>query len=160
MRHSQLSFLLVLLTLPVTGLSQRLAKEKYSTSPYAGEVITGASIKFDTTRICRDFVQGEEGLFVFSFVNDGNEPLIITCVKSSCGCLVPHGPKDPIKPGQRAEILGKYNTGRLGVFSKTMTVESNASEPYVVLVVCGQVFPSTIEPSDSLQQFTTPYNRP
>ena len=73
-----------------------------------------------------EVVKGEDdGIRVFEFTNTGNAPLIITAVKSSCGCTVPTKPSEPIMPGKSDKITVKYNMNP-GPISKTITVESNA----------------------------------
>ncbi|NHN28158.1 DUF1573 domain-containing protein [Flavobacterium jejuense] len=73
-----------------------------------------------------DVVKGkDDGIRVFEFTNTGNAPLIITDVKSSCGCTVPTKPNQPIMPGKSDKITVKYNMNP-GPISKTITVESNA----------------------------------
>lgn len=67
------------------------------------------------------------GTYEFVFVNTGNEPLILTQPKSSCGCTVPEWPKQPILPGESNVIRVTYkNTDRPGNFNKYVTVFSNA----------------------------------
>ena len=67
------------------------------------------------------------GSYEFEFVNSGNEPLILSQPKSSCGCTVPEWPKEPILPGQTNVIKVTYkNTDRPGNFNKYVTVFSNA----------------------------------
>ena len=67
------------------------------------------------------------GSYEFVFVNTGNEPLILTQPKSSCGCTVPEWPKQPILPGQSNSIKVTYkNTDKPGTFNKYVTVFSNA----------------------------------
>ncbi|WP_196893742.1 DUF1573 domain-containing protein [Aureivirga marina] len=80
-----------------------------------------------------------DGKRVFKFTNTGKSPLIISKVKSSCGCTVPKKPEKPVMPGEKAEIEVKYATNRVGGFSKTITVFSNASEPTVRLKIKGVV---------------------
>jgi hypothetical protein len=46
----------------------------------------------------------------FIFTNAGNEPLMITDVRSSCGCLVPSLAKRVYEPGQRGELAVEVNT--------------------------------------------------
>ena len=75
----------------------------------------------------------------FTFTNVGNEPIIITKVKGSCGCTVATKPNEPILPGETAEIGVKYATNRLGGFSKTITITSNASEISKVVRIKGNV---------------------
>ncbi len=73
--------------------------------------------------------KGSNGVRVFKFTNIGNAPLIVEQVKGSCGCTVPTKPEAPIMPGETGEISVKYDTNRVGGFSKTVTITSNALEP-------------------------------
>lgn len=67
----------------------------------------------------------DNGVRTFEFTNTGDAPLIISDVKSTCGCTVPTKPKEPIMPGKTGTIDVKYNM-HAGKISKTITVESNA----------------------------------
>ena len=78
-----------------------------------------------------------DGVRAFKFTNVGKSPIVITKVKGSCGCTVPTKPKGPIMPGETAEIGVKYATDRVGAFSKTVTVTSNANEASIVLKIKG-----------------------
>lgn len=80
-----------------------------------------------------------DGVRTFKFKNTGKSPLVITDVKSSCGCTVPKKPSEPIMPGQSGEIEVKYATNRPGGFSKTVTVYSNADEGVKTLQIKGIV---------------------
>ncbi|WP_264560609.1 DUF1573 domain-containing protein [Flavobacterium sp. N2270] len=88
---------------------------------------TGAKIEFKEETInYGEVVKGvDDGIRVFEFTNTGDAPLIISNVKSSCGCTVPSKPKEPILPGQSEKITVQYNMNP-GPISKTITVESNA----------------------------------
>ena len=84
-----------------------------------------------------------DGKREFIVKNTGNEPLIITKTKGSCGCTVPKAPKEPIMPGKSAVIEVKYATNRVGAFSKTVTVNSNAvNQPTMTLKIKGKVLPA------------------
>lgn len=80
-----------------------------------------------------------DGNRVFTFKNVGLSPLIISQAKGSCGCTVPTYDKTPIMPGETGEIKVKYATNRVGRFSKTVTITSNASEPKKVIRIKGEV---------------------
>ena len=69
------------------------------------------------------------GVRVFKFKNVGKSPLVISHIKSSCGCTVPKKPTEPIMPGETGEIEVKYATNRPGGFSKMITVNSNVVGP-------------------------------
>jgi len=89
---------------------------------------TGPQIEFKTETI--DYgtvVKGQDsGVRTFEFTNTGDEPLVITNVRSSCGCTVPSKPEAPVMPGKSDKIEVKYNMS-MGTISKTITVESNAT---------------------------------
>ena len=89
-----------------------------------------AAFKFEEEVIDYGTIQkNADGNRVFKFTNTGGSPLIITNAKGSCGCTVPSYNKEPIMPGETGEIGVKYATDRVGRFSKTITLTSNASEP-------------------------------
>lgn len=69
-----------------------------------------------------------DGTREFTFTNTGNEPLLITNAKGSCGCTVPEWPKEPIRVGGTGVIKIKYDTKRSGAISKTVTVTTNEVE--------------------------------
>ena len=75
----------------------------------------------------------------FSFTNVGDAPIVISDVKASCGCTVPTKPKGPIMPGESAQIGVKYKTNKVGAFTKTITVISNADVPRTTLKIKGVV---------------------
>ena len=99
-----------------------------------------AKIEFKTDVIDYGTIdKGADGLRVFEFTNTGDAPLIITKVKSSCGCTVPSWPEEPIMPGQNGKIEVKYDTKRVMPIRKTITVTSNANTPTVALKIKGLV---------------------
>lgn len=89
----------------------------------------GPKIEFKAENNTIDYgtvVRGKDnGLRTFEFTNVGDEPLIITAVRSTCGCTVPSKPEEPILPGQKSKIEVQYNMAP-GKISRTITVESNA----------------------------------
>ena len=105
-----------------------------------------AKIKFETETIDYGTIEkGANGVRVFEFTNIGDAPLVITKVKSTCGCTVPSWPKEPVMPGETGQIEVKYDTKRLDVFIKTILVTSNAQRPSIALKIKGNV----IDPSKS-----------
>ena len=103
----------------------------------------GAKIKFD--KEVHDYgtiKNGADGTCTFDFTNTGNQPLIISNAKGSCGCTVPSWPKEPVTPGQTATITVKYDTKRTGSINKSVTITSNAvNEPTKVIRIKGNVLP-------------------
>ena len=84
-------------------------------------------MKFETREI--DFGTHNEGDVldtVFKFTNTGDAPLVITNVKTSCGCTTPYWPKKPIQPGESEEIKVRFNTRhKPGKQTKTITIHTN-----------------------------------
>jgi len=89
-----------------------------------------------------------DGVRIFKFKNTGKEPLIITNAKGSCGCTVPTWPREPIMPGKSGVIKVKYATNRVGRFSKTVTISSNAKTPTKRLTIKGEVGPKPVVPAE------------
>lgn len=102
-----------------------------------------AVIKFKTEVIDYGIVeQNSDGTRIFSFTNTGDAPLLITNVKTSCGCTVPNYSKAPILPGASGELEIKYDTKRLGAFTKTVTVTSNSEGRNKILKIKGNIIAS------------------
>ncbi len=101
-----------------------------------------------------------DGNCEFEFQNVGKEPLVLSDVKSSCGCTVPQWTREPILPGKKGAIKVKYDTKRMGPINKTVTVLSNAKTPSVVLRIQGTVVdnPAGTAPEKPASP-TTPVNK-
>lgn len=105
--------------------------------------VFGPSIEFaETEHNYGTIQQGGDGTYEFVFTNTGTEPLILSNVRSSCGCTVPEWPREPIGASESASIKVKYDTRRIGQFNKSITVYSNASEAPIVLRIRGNVEPA------------------
>nr|WP_299388453.1 DUF1573 domain-containing protein [Allomuricauda sp.] len=99
-----------------------------------------AKIEFKSETIdYGEIAKGSDGVRVFEFTNTGTAPLVISDVKSSCGCTIPKKPDGPILPGKTGEIQVKYDTKRVGPIRKAITVTSNADTPTKVLKIKGTV---------------------
>jgi len=90
--------------------------------------------------------QGSDPYRVFTFVNTGKAPLVIERAKGSCGCTVPTYPKEPIAPGEASEIKVRYDTNRIGKFTKTITITTNEAVKTHTLRIKGEVSPKPVEP--------------
>ena len=99
-----------------------------------------AHIEFDSMK--HDF--GEisfdgDGTFDFVFSNSGSEPLLVTHVKSTCGCTIPEWSKEPVLSGKKGKIHVEYDTRRVGNFTKSIYVYSNAGNGPQKLMITGTV---------------------
>ncbi len=82
-----------------------------------------------------------------SFTNTGTEPLVIKNARGSCGCTVPIYPKEPILPGESEVIEIRYDTKRIGPFTKSVKITTNAGDEKIVLKVHGKVLKQEDEDS-------------
>lgn len=97
----------------------------------------------------------------FEFTNTGKEPLVLTNVRSSCGCTVPSWPREPVLPGKTGVINVRYNTSRAGMINKTVSVYSNASNSPITLQIKGSVVapPPEMVPEKNVDQGSTPSSK-
>ena len=108
-----------------------------------------AEIKFEVTTIDYGEVEFEsDGKRVFKFKNVGTAPLIFKRISSSCGCTIPKKPEKPIEPGDFGEIEVEYDTKRVGVFMKAISVVSNSKNSSIVLRIKGEVLEEEDEEED------------
>lgn len=80
-----------------------------------------------------------DGTYEFKFKNTGKNPLTVSRVKTSCGCTTPEWSKEPVLKKKSGIIKVKYATNRIGSFTKTITVYSNAKNGAIVLTIKGKV---------------------
>lgn len=100
----------------------------------------GPVMAFETTTVDYGTIEkGGEPLRKFKFKNTGTEPLIIKDAKGSCGCTVPTYPKEPIMPGESSEIEVRYDTQRIGMFTKSVTLTTNETNGSHLLTIKGEV---------------------
>jgi hypothetical protein len=90
-----------------------------------------------------DFGSIQEGAVVehnFKFRNDGEYPLILNNITSSCGCTTPEWPKEPIGPKQTSSIKVRFDSkNKSGQQVKTITVYANTEPAYSELRLKGIV---------------------
>ena len=145
----------------VKPVNKQEAKKEAQTTERANDS-NAAVIKFDkTTHDYGTIEQRSNGACEFKFTNEGKVPLILTNVRSSCGCTVPTWPREPILPGQSKVIKVKYDTKRLGVINKTIHVYSNAVTPSVTLRIKGKVVAKSTSdaPLEKVSERATPVSK-
>ncbi len=90
--------------------------------------------------------QGTPQETIFTFTNTGNAPLVITNATSSCGCTVPNPPKEPIAPGEKGELVVKFNGSGQNQVTKTITVVANTAKGSALLRIKAFVNPKGAAP--------------
>jgi hypothetical protein len=84
--------------------------------------------------------EGEKVGHIFQFTNTGDADLVLTSATASCGCTVPKYNKKPVAPGESGTVEVIFDTsGRDGVQTKTVVVQSNAENNLVILRIIAEV---------------------
>lgn len=131
------------------GLQTQVADEQLPTGPTT-------SIAFEHTDFDFGVIDdGEKVRHTYKFTNTGNEPLVISSAKGSCGCTVPKWPTDPIAPGGSGQIDVEFDSkGKPGKQTKRVTVTANTVPAQTFLNISGTVnkdpnAPATPAPTDN-----------
>jgi hypothetical protein len=104
----------------------------------------GAILTLEKTEVGFGTVEkGSDRDRLVKFTNTGKANLVIDTCLGSCGCTTPLCPQGiAIKPGETKELKISYDTERLGAFTKTVTIRSNASNgSNIILYVKGTIIP-------------------
>ena len=134
-------FLVLLIGLFSSAAFAQIAPKPTNATP---SVPTGptTTVKFEHT--VYDFGtirQGEKVQHSYTFTNTGNEPLILSNAKGSCGCTVPSWPKEPVMPGETASITVEFNSqNKKGPRNQKVTITANTRPvAYTFLYLKGEV---------------------
>lgn len=84
--------------------------------------------------------EGERVGCIFTYKNTGDADLVLTAATASCGCTVPKYSKKPVPPGGTGTIEAVFDTsGREGMQTKTVVVQSNAENNLIILRIIAEV---------------------
>jgi hypothetical protein len=104
---------------------------------------TGPTTVIEFAETTFDFGTVQDGEMVshtYRFKNTGNEPLILSDAKGSCGCTVPKWPREPIAPGGSGEIVVEFNSkGKGGKRNQKVTLTANTNPPQTFIYLTGEV---------------------
>ena len=101
--------------------------------------------EFKFTAVVHDFGKIEKmkpATYEFTFVNNGDVPLIIKDAVAQCGCTTPvliPAAGTPIKKGEKGTIKVTFNAATDGQFLKLVTLNSNAVASPTILTIKGDV---------------------
>lgn len=111
-----------------------------------------ATIEFEKTSYNFGTISESGGKVMYDFIfkNTGTVPLILTNVRTGCGCTTSEWDRQPIAPGASGSIKVYFDPrNRPGAFIKSIAVNSNASNPVVSLTVRGKVSRKAASPYDN-----------
>ncbi len=111
----------------------------------------GATISFE--KDIHDFgkIKEDGGAveYSFTFTNTGSEPLVITNVRTTCGCTSPTWTQKPVMPGEKGFVKAAFDPrNRPGNFNKSIIITTNTiNNGRAILRITGEVLPreKTIE---------------
>ena len=94
------------------------------------QAIVFPSVTFDkTTHDFGEIMNGTPVETVFAYTNTGKSPLVVTDIKSTCGCTVPQGwSREPLAPGASSQFTVKFNGKGANKVSKTITLTTNTEK--------------------------------
>lgn len=98
-----------------------------STSSCRKEVGSTSLLILDSVRHYYPVVMGEDLELVYRIANIGTEPLVITDIQPSCGCVVTDGETEAIiPPGQETKLSFKFDTNKnVGYVHHTIRIFGN-----------------------------------
>ena len=128
---------LLLVGIGFLAIGQEAEQEE---TPMSGAKIYFAEKSYDFG----DITQGEKVEYTFEFENVGNAPLILSDVRTTCGCTAPEWPKEPVAPGASAKLRVVFNSaGKMGMQNKVITVMSNAANSPERVKIVTNVMPAS-----------------
>jgi len=118
------------------GRSQQGAGKTQLSDTTGTAVITFTNPEHDFGKV----QAGEKVGCIFKYTNTGDADMVITSASASCGCTVPKFDKRPVPPGGSGTIEVVFDTsGREGIQTKTVVVQSNAENNIVILRIIADV---------------------
>ncbi|MBI1183819.1 DUF1573 domain-containing protein [bacterium] len=101
-------------------------------------MFTGPKIHFDEKK----FNFGDKAFrskveHTFSFENTGDAPLIIESHETSCHCTSALYSDAPVMPGEKGEVVVKYDATKVGFFYRKVTLHTNAGDE--TLIIKGEI---------------------
>ena len=130
----------------------KINKENVQMATERDSQIVFPSISFDKTlHDFGDITNGTPVETIFSYTNSGRSPLVVTDIKSTCGCTVPQGwSKSPLMPGESSQFSVKFNGKGANKVSKTITLTTNTENGREQVRITAFVKPDPNAPTPSV----------
>lgn len=118
-----------------------MSEKYYQEVAFLMEDSTGVKDKiFDIGMIdLGEITKGKTYKASFKYTNKTSGLLVLTSVKSSCGCTVPRWDKKPLAEGKSSELVVQFTPEMLGYNSKTVMVSHNRSQYPLRLIIKADV---------------------
>lgn len=76
---------------------------------------------------------------VFNYTNTGNSMLVVSNIKSTCGCTVPNNWTKEVAPGESGQFTVKFNGKGNGKVSKSLTMTTNTEKGKEIVKITAMV---------------------
>lgn len=76
---------------------------------------------------------------VFKYTNTGNSMLVVSNIKSTCGCTVPSNYTKEVAPGETGQFTVKFNGKGNGKVSKSLTMTTNTEKGTQIVKITAMV---------------------
>lgn len=146
---NKIGFLLILLAFLVLGACQNNTSKSGKTTKNSIEKTLSqdtAKAKLpvmtftETVHNFGNMVQGEIVKYNFHFKNTGDADLVISKVRSTCGCTVGAYPHQPVKPGGEGNLKVTFNSSyKLGYQNKGIMIFANTQPKRTLISIRAQV---------------------
>lgn len=117
-------------------------------------VVSGSEVmRFESTSLAAGSIEedGAPSVHTFRWRNEGQTPLVVTRVETSCSCVRAVFSKTPVPGGGCGEIVVAYHPkGHPGSFQRRILVftQLSSAQPSAVLELSGRVIPSLMPTAD------------
>ena len=72
---------------------------------------------------------------VFTIKNNTKAPILISNVRTTCGCTAPDWTKTPIEPKKEGTVTATFNAAAIGPFDKAVTITVTEGEKNEIITV-------------------------
>lgn len=133
MRFLSILLFAMVVALPLRAEEQKEQKEQ---KEYKGAHLAFEQSEYNFGNVLR---RGEDKSCLFSFVNDGSEPLVILSATTSCSCLKAEFSRKPIAVGEVGAIKLTLESKKVdrGVFRRIIQIRSNSTGGTEILTIKG-----------------------
>jgi len=150
--HNVLLFSISILTI-TTSFAQKKGAQKSEVKEPVQVVNPGKGVlEFDYLRFDFGSINEKGGRVYhdFHFINNGQGPVTIKNVITSCGCTHSDWTRNSILPGDSGIVRASFDPdGRQGKFDKNLVVETDGSPASISLIIKGHVYPSRFNFTDT-----------
>lgn len=132
---------------PARGQFHIVSRERLDSLANPAMAAGAEVMRFDRKRIETGPIGEDDGpkSYRFEWRNAGDKPLVITRVKTTCGCAAPSWDRRPVKPGQKGSVTVTYHPkGHPGSFVRKIFLFTQLADnaPTATLELVGEVIPS------------------